>query len=135
MSIRDGNHGALKNGYFINKAPYGYKNAKIVEGKKKRGTLEIVPEKAKYIKEGFERVATGIESAESVLISLKKKGLKMSKSNFLRALRKVVYAGKISVPEYKKEPARIVEGKHQGIIDYSTFVKVQNILDSKLGME
>ena len=128
-SIREGNHTALKNGYFINKAPYGYVN--IRRHRQEKTTLEIVPEKALFINEAFNRVAAGIESAESVLISLRKKGFKMSKSNFLRTLRKVVYTGQVLVPAFKKEPEMIVNGQHDAIIDYDTFLKVQAVLDSK----
>lgn len=131
MSIRDGNYMALRMGYFINKAPYGYTNIQIKVGDKTKGTLEVVPEQANYIKEAFERISTGIESANAVRLNLKARGMKMSKSNFLRALRKVVYMGKILVPEYKGEPEMIVEGKHQGITDAITFKKVQDVLDGK----
>jgi hypothetical protein len=62
---------------------------------------------------------------------MRKRGFKMSDSNFFRMLRKVVYTGKILVPEYKKTPMKIVDGYHDAITDLITFEKVQNILDGK----
>jgi len=56
---------------------------------------------------------------------------KMSKSNFLRMLRKQEYRGKIYVEEYGDMPAELVEAKHEAIIDSNTFFKVQEVLDGK----
>ena len=126
--VKDGNYKALSSGYYINKAPYGYKNIKIHDNKP---SLKIIEEKAGFIKEAFQRVSTGVESAEYVLNSLKKRGFKMSKSNFLRTLRKVVYTGKIIVPAYKKDEETIVQGHHEAIIDMETYQKVQSVLNGK----
>ena len=81
----------MSNGCFINKAPYGYTNFKLEE---KKQTLEVVEDKAKFVREAFQRVSTGVESGESVLKDMRKRGFKMSDSNFFRMLRKVVYTGK-----------------------------------------
>jgi len=126
--VKDGNYKALSNGCFINKAPYGYTNIKLEE---KKQTLEIVEDRAKFVKEAFQRVSTGVESGESVLKDMRKRGFKMSDSNFFRMLRKVVYTGKILVPEYKKIPMKIVDGYHDAITDLITFDKVQKVLDGK----
>lgn len=131
IEIKKGNHQALLSGCFINKAPYGYKNLKIVEAGGSRQTLEVIPERAQFIQEAFERVSTGIESAETVLKDLRGKGFEMSKSNFLRMLRKIVYTGKILVPPFKEQPEKIVEGRHEAIIDFYTFQKVQDVLNGK----
>ena len=126
--VKDGNHKALMSGYFINKSPYGYTNCELDN---KRHSLEVVEEKAYFVKIAFQRVASGVESALEILHDLKQKGFKMEKTNFFLMLRKVVYTGKINVPEYKKFPKCIVEGHHKAIIDIGIFNKVQSILDGK----
>ena len=126
--VKDGNYKALSSGYYINKAPYGYKNIKIHDNKP---SLTVVEHKAEFIKEAFQRVLTEIESAEYVLKCMRKRGFKMSKSNFLRSLRKVIYTGRIVVPAYKKEEETIVMGFHEPIVDIKTFNKVQIVLDGK----
>ncbi len=126
--IKDCNHQALMSGYFINKAPFGYLNHKLANGKH---SLIIDEPKAQYIREAFRRVATGIESAESVRIDLNHDGTKMSKSNFLRMLRKIVYCGKIFVAQHQKNSERIVDGLHDAIIDLKTYYEVQKVLDGK----
>jgi site-specific DNA recombinase len=126
--VKDGNYKALSSGYYINKAPYGYRNIKIHDQKP---SLLIVEDKSEFIKEAFQRVSTGIESAEYVLNCMRKRGFKMSKSNFLRTLRKVVYTGRIIVPAYKKEEESIVKGHHDAIIDMETYQKVQSVLNGK----
>ncbi|TPG44729.1 recombinase family protein [Flavobacterium pectinovorum] len=46
-------------------------------------------------------------------------------------LKNIIYIGKISVPEYKKEPAMVVDGRHEALIDIETFNKVQDVFKRK----
>lgn len=131
-NVRKGNRKALEEGWWINHAPYGYVNKKVdMGGKKPKPVLEIHPEESVHVIKAFEEVAKGVESANSVMQRLRKDGMKLKKSNFLRMLRKPIYMGKIVVPEYKKEPELLVDGRHEALIDAETFYKVQVILDGK----
>ena len=127
--VRDCNYQALKEGYYIYTVPYGYKRIRI--GADDKASLEPCPDTAHFAKKAFVEVAKNICSAEAVLIKLRKEGFKMSKSNFMRMLRKIVYTGKIFVHEYKGEPEHVVRGLHEAIIDNITFNKVQDILNGK----
>ncbi len=125
----DGNYTAKKEGYYPHKACFGYKNFKIkYPGKKKgRGTLQIVEEQAKLVREAFQEVAKGLEPIDAIRKKLNNKGLTMGSSNFQEMLSKVVYIGKVIVPEYKGENAYLNDAIHDAMIDEKTFYKVQDI--------
>ena len=105
-------------------APFGYMNHR---DSLKRSTLKIHPEKGKIVKEIFEKYATGIYTREELRKQYTKvKGL--TKNNFLTLFRKVVYCGKIEVPELYDDPKIIVRGLHQPVISEELYNKVQSVL-------
>ena len=131
-----GTYQAKCEGYYACRAPFGYnsqrggKNAERGLSKGKR--TKLVPnENAHFVTEAFKAVATGLEAAEIVRKRLNKKGMKLEKSSFNLMLKNIVYAGKIEVPEYKKEPAMLIDGVHEPLIDLDTFVKVQDVFRNK----
>jgi site-specific DNA recombinase len=46
-------------------------------------------------------------------------------------IRNPLYCGKIVVPQYRDEEARLVNGQHDAIISEALFYRVQDVLDSK----
>jgi hypothetical protein len=93
----------------------------------KRSTLKADPEKSRIVKEVFEKYATGIYTREELRKQYTKvKGL--TKNNFLTLFKKVVYTGKIEVPELYDDPKIIVRGLHQPIISEELFNKVQAVI-------
>tara|TARA_R110001592_G_scaffold205863_2_gene456467 strand:+ start:7509 stop:9107 length:1599 start_codon:yes stop_codon:yes gene_type:complete len=135
ISLRtlEGNYTSKQLGYYPHKSCYGYKNIKIFEqGRKKgRGTIEIVEHEANLVREAFQEVAKGLIPIDKVRQKLIKKGFKMGSSNFHEMLSKIVYIGKVQVPEYKGEDAYINDAIHEAIIDEQTFYKVQEVLLGK----
>ena len=71
------------------------------------------------------------EPVETIRKKLKLNGMKLGKSAFCDLLKNITYTGKISVPEFKKESAMIVEGKHEALVSMETFNKVQEIFKNK----
>ena len=122
-----GTYQAKKDGYFAGKAPYGYDNFR--DGSK-RSTLK--PNKyADLVKRAFSEVALNIESVETIRKKLRQDGLTLKKSAFSQMLKNNVYIGKVNVPEFKKESALVVDGRHEPLVDLATFNKVQNVFKGK----
>ena len=122
-----GTYQAKKEGYFTGKAPYGYDNFR---DEFKKSTLKP-NQYAFFVKKAFDEVATNIQPVEVIRKRLKDSGMKLEKSAFNEMLKNVVYVGKIKVPEFKKESAMIVDGKHEALVDLETFKKVQDVFKSK----
>ena len=121
----DGIHGTLLKGKCTNKAPRGYKNVRV---SKHNCYVEVDEPKAKIIRQAFQEVAKGVETANSIR---KKLCPSIPRGTFFRMLHNVFYKGQIIVPAYKGEPEQIVKGQHEAIIDTETFDKVQDILSGK----
>ena len=131
-----GTYQAKCEGYYACRAPFGYssqRGGKAAErGLSKGKRTKLVPnENAHYVTEAYRAVATGLEPAEIVRRRLSKKGMKLEKSSFNLMLKNIVYAGKIEVPEYKKEAPMLIDGVHEPLIDLDTFLKVQDIFKNK----
>lgn len=125
IKIRGGIRQALKQGRWIRKAPVGYRNMRDEQNKP-----IIVPHEsnADLIRYAFEAFADGVTQAE-IRSELAAKGLRLSKSNFSRLLRRELYIGKMIVPAEGDEPEMVVEAVHQGLISEDLFYRVQNALD------
>ena len=122
-----GTHQAKKDGYYCGKSPYGYDNAR---DEFKKSILK--PNKySHYVRTAFEEVAKDMEPIEKIRLRLFDKGMNIQKSAFNDMLKNIIYAGKIIVPEYEKEPMTIVEGRFESIINLNTFNKVQDIFRGK----
>ena len=123
----NGTYQAKKEGFFTGKAPYGYDNFR---DENKKSTLKS-NQFSFFVKKAFAEVAMNIESVETIRKKLKQEGMKLEKSAFSELLKNIIYAGKIKVPEFKKESAMVVNGKHEALIDIETFNKVQAVFNEK----
>ncbi len=130
----------MLNGYWTFKAPLGYRYDKHVEN----GPL-LVPDEpvASILKEGLEGYASGRFASQSELAQFfesKPDFMSRISPNFVRIqmvkdlLTRLLYAGYI---EYMKSREGRVwnvpfrKGKHQGLIDLSTFERIQERLSNK----
>jgi site-specific DNA recombinase len=133
---KDGTYQAKTEGYYASRAPFGYDSHRggrinqrgVFKGKR---SLLVPNDNAHFVTRAFKEVAMNIESIETVRKRLINDGMKLGKSAFTEMLKNIVYAGKIEVPEYKKELARIVDGVHEQLIDVATFEKVQQVFSGK----
>ena len=123
---KEGSHKARLMGCWTGQAPKGYKNIRI----EKNSSLEP-SEYAPLIVQGFEKMASGLYSANEVRRWLNGQGLKLSKNMFPNIIRNVVYTGKIFVKEFKKEPSQVSRGLHQPLISDELFAEANRVLDGR----
>ncbi|WP_289031093.1 recombinase family protein [uncultured Algoriphagus sp.] len=129
-SIRttEGSRRARMEGCWTGSPPRGYD---CIRNEEKKSTL-VPNEKAKFIQMAFERMASGLYSANEVRIWLKNQGLYLPKQTFYHTIRNVAYMGKIYVKPWKKEPEQIVEGLHPAIVSEELFKKANRVLDGRV---
>jgi len=128
-SIRtiEGTRRAQKEGYWTQRAPFGYHNTRDDSG---HSTLQP-NEDAILVKEAFELYSTGIYTMEEVRRRLKSRGLKVNKQVFNRLLKRVSYIGKIKMRSWKNEGEEIVDGAHDPIISEELYYRVQAIIKKR----
>ncbi len=126
IRTKEGSRRARLEGCWTGQAPKGYKNVRV----DKKSTLEP-SEHAPLIVQGFEKMASGLYSADEVRRWLNGKGLKLSKNMFPNIIRNVVYTGKIYVKEFKKEPSQVVRGLHPPLISDELFAEANRVLDGR----
>jgi hypothetical protein len=78
-------------------------------------------EDAPLIVQGFEKMASGLYSADEVRRWLNGQGLKLSKNTFPNIIRNIVYTGKIPVKAFKNEPSQVVIGLHPPLVSDEIF--------------
>lgn len=124
---KEGLHRARLNGCVAGKAPKGYRNIKLGG---KDSTMEP-DELAPLIIEAFNRMSTGLYSAEDVRRWLNSKGMKISKNHLHNMIKNVAYIGKIYVKPFNGMPERIVEGLHPAIISDEIFAAANDALKGR----
>lgn len=110
---------ACMNGYYVNKAPYGYVNHKIND----HPSLKIDAEKAFVVRTIFTEYASG-SSIEEIrkLIAAYQYSLK-GNSAIQRILTNPTYAGLIKVPAHRDKPEKCVTGLHEAIVSEDIYYK------------
>jgi site-specific DNA recombinase len=121
--IRGGINGARKAGRYTCFAPFGYSNKRDEINK----PILVPDDNAKHIKFIFHELASGAAQSD-ILIQLKKRDCKCSKSGLSKILVNPIYSGYIRVPAYEGEPELLVKGVHEPIVNRELFERVQNIL-------
>lgn len=123
IATREGLRRIRSKGGWTGHAPTGYDLARTAEG-----TSTMQPNgKAFFIREAFAMIAEGT-TQKRVRAFLRANGCASSKNYLLRLLTNETYLGLVFVPEYKKEPARWVQGLHPAIVDGEVFNQVQKRL-------
>ena len=127
LNVISGMRRAFKEGRYVGNAPRGYSNG--MDASKK--PLLVINEDAKYIKEGFELLATGIYNQKEVFNKLTAKGFKSSMTAIASIFRNHLYYGGVFIKGYKDEEETVVDGIHEPIISKKLFFKVQDILNNR----
>jgi DNA invertase Pin-like site-specific DNA recombinase len=123
---KEGSHTARKKGCWTGQAPKGYKNIRIDNN----STLELGPD-AGLIAEAFEKMASGLYSANQIRLWLNTKGMKLSKNMFPNIIRNVAYTGKILVKSYQNEPTQIVTALHPALVTEEVFSEANRVLEGR----
>jgi site-specific DNA recombinase len=117
----------MREGRWMCTAPKGYRNSRDEVNKPC-----IIPGKdAENVRWAFEQLSTRQYHIAEVWKMVSKKGFKMSRNGFFYLVRNPVYIGKVLIPAYKEEPAQIVQGRHEPLINERLFYDVQDVLDGK----
>ena len=123
---KEGSHKARLTGCWTGLAPMGYCNIRIDKNS------SLAPsEYAPLIVQGFEKMASGLYSADEVRRWLNGQGLKLSKNTFPNIIRNIVYTGKIPVKEFKNEPSQVVIGLHPPLVSDEIFSEANRVLDGR----
>lgn len=110
---------ACMNGYYVNKAPYGYINQKINE----HPSLKMDEEKAFVVRTIFKEYASG-SSIEEIRKLIQAYGYDLKGNSAIqRILMNPAYAGLIRVPAHKDKPEKLVPGIHTAIVSEATYYK------------
>ncbi|MBX3439739.1 MAG: recombinase family protein, partial [Planctomycetaceae bacterium] len=125
VDVREGLARRVKEGWFVGKAPYGYRNAR----KDGRGIIEVDPEPASNVKRIFHLYAYEnltldglVERINSESRSFRDSQPTFPRSSIANILKDRAYIGEL---EYKGE---WYPGKHEPIIDRATWDQVQALL-------
>lgn len=118
-NTRNGIRRSLKDGRFINKAPFGYVNAR---DERNKPILTIIPERAKVIERIFNDYLSGGIPREIIMRARKQTDQPLSgNSTFHKIITNPVYAGLVRVPAYGDEPEILVSGIHKPIISEDVY--------------
>lgn len=119
---------AKRAGRFLGTAPYGYKNARDVQNKP---IIVIDPQQSAIVKQIFAWYLQGFSLVE-VLKAAKEIGFnRQGKSAIRRILENPVYTGMVNVPKYYDNPEDLVDGLHEALIQRSSWLQVQAMLNRK----
>jgi site-specific DNA recombinase len=127
LNVIDGMRRSVKEGRYVTTAPKGYKNSRDETNR----PIIVPGEHAWVVTWVFEQLASGAYNVKEIWKQAKAKGLNVSKSNIWYLLRNPIYFGKILLPAYKSEEARLVKGIHEPLISEELFYTVQDILDGR----
>lgn len=114
-------------GRYPSKAPLGFINLTLTDGKK--GIVSKEPE-AEIIKWIFYQVAKNDHKISEIMKIAKDKGFLCSKSHFFRILHNPVYCGLIPVKLDSGEE-QVVKGLHEPLISEALFNQVQSVINTK----
>lgn len=127
LNTANGIRRAKQMGRYPNKAPIGYINLTLVDGRK-----IIAPKQpeAEIISWVFYQLVKNIHKKEKIRKMAYDKGLKCSRSHFFRIIRNPVYCGLIPI-KFNSEEQQMVKGVHDSLISETLFYEVQNIINTK----
>ncbi len=126
QATKEGLRRRIEKGGWVTHPPVGYVKARTADN---LPTLDVGP-KSRFVREGFEMISKGISQKE-VRKYFRANGCPHSKNYVHRILTNRTYLGRVFLGEYKKEPARWVQGLHEPIIDEDLFNRVQSIITGK----
>ena len=121
LATKAGMRRAMKEGRWMNAPPKGYRRGRDAQDR----YLLVPSDDAPLVRRAFELASDAGRSMESIRLELRKAGLRISKMQFTRLLRSAVYAGRIVVPAWGGEPATVVDGVHEPLVEAALFDRIQ----------
>jgi len=128
LDVREGLARRVEEGWFIGKAPFGYKNVRR-EG---RSIVELDPVDAPKVKRIFELYAYASVTLDMLKKRLEKEGIEykstmpgFARSKIYDVLKDRAYIGEI------EHRGKWYTGKHEPIVDFGTWRRVQVLLGGK----
>ena len=125
VDVREGLSRRVQEGWFISRAPYGYLNIR----KEGRSIVEVCPETAPKVRRIFHLFAYENLTLDALIERLEKEGMtykssapKFARSSVHQMLHDRSYIGEIPFH------GEWYPGKHEALIDHSTWSRVQEIL-------
>jgi len=110
----------LLNGYYLGKAPLGYKNVRNEQNK----PIIVLNEDAKFIKKAFLWKANENLANSEIIKRLANYGFNVYKQRLSQILKNPTYCGLLT---HNQLEGKIVEGKHEKLISKAIFLKVNGI--------
>ena len=116
-----GTRRALREGRWCNAPPLGYRYIRDEHNK----PLLTPSEKAPLVREAFDLAASTDLAVSEILLRLKKRGLRYSRSKLYELLRRPIYKGYLNLPAWRDEPAELIRGLHDPIVPGELWARVQ----------
>ncbi len=126
LRTKEGSYKCRLSGGWTGSPLRGYKCIRL----EKYPSMEL-NEQAPLIKEAFEKMASGLYSADQIRRWLNSKGMKITKNQFPNIIRNVAYTGKVVVMPFKDQPKKIVEGFHPALVSEELFSKANDVLEGR----
>ena len=126
LNVISGMRRAFKEGRYVVSPPKGYDMGRDNQNK----PLLVPNVDAKYIKEAFQLLSTGLYTQKEVLTKLQAKGFKTSKAAFGRIVRNPIYKGVLILKAFQNEPKQLISGIHEPLVSAAIFDKVQELINS-----
>ena len=125
----------VENGYWVFRAPVGYRYVAAASG----GGKVLVPDEvlAPVVQQALEGYATGHFTSQAEVqrflerdphFPKDKKDGTLRPMTVNRLLKKVVYAGYVEAPKWG---VSVRDGQHEGLIDFATHQQIQDVLEGK----
>ncbi|WP_312285364.1 recombinase family protein [Chryseobacterium gleum] len=127
LNTANGIRRAKQMGRYPNKAPLGYTNLTLMDGKKIIAKKEPEATIITWVFHQLTKNFTRIEEIRKMAIN---KGLLCSRSYFFRLIRNSVYCGLIKV-KCSPEEEQVIKGTHEPLVPEDLFYKVQKIINTK----
>lgn len=128
IDVREGHERRVRDGWFCNRGPYGYKNVRTAG----RSTPQLDPAAADNVRQIFDLFATGVYTIDSLCDKLHAEGRmfrdkrpKFPRASVYNILHDRAYLGEV---EYQ---GQWHPGRHEPLVDRETWNRVQGLLGGK----
>lgn len=122
LNIKQGIYKAKREGRYMGRAPIGYVNRSMPDGRKTIVPREPEAILVRKIFEAFEETS----SVRSLYKTALQSGLKCSLNAFFNMLQNPVYCGRIRLPSIEGKTNREIPGVHAPLISEELFLRVQS---------
>ena len=125
LDVRDGHARRVQSGFFVGKAPYGYRNVR----KGGRGLIEVDPVTAPRVRRIFELYSYESHTLDSLLEQLAREGITYTDASprFVRSKLHDILTSRAYIGEVRYRQ-QWYPGDHEPLINRPTFDRVQQLL-------